>query len=143
MKKVLLTLIAGSVLATSVYALLPTLFPDTVPLPRIPVQTGTIGNIISKILGTADLGNYASDGTISETAHLSGATATGYLHLTPDCPPTQVYGGIDTAGKRICRSQTLLLTQVGRIMNRSGTVMVYHASGSSTLVSSLPYIIMN
>ncbi len=112
MKKILLTLIAGSILATSAYALLPTLFPDTALLPRIPTSTGTIGNMMAKMLGTTDLGNYASDGTVSEAARLSGATASGYLHTTLDCPPTQVYGGIDAAGKAICRSQSLLLTQV-------------------------------
>lgn len=74
---------------------------------------------------------------------LSGATASGYLHASLDCPVTQVYGGVDPAGNPICRTQNLLLTQVGRIVNMSGTVMVYHASGSSTLVASLPYIITN
>jgi hypothetical protein len=64
MKKVLLMLVAGLVLVTSAYALLPTLFPDTALLPRIPTSTGTIGNMIAKMLGTTDLGNYASDGTV-------------------------------------------------------------------------------
>lgn len=64
MKKLFPILIAGLVLATSAYALLPTIFPDTAILPRIPTSTGTIGSMIAKLLGTTDLGNYASDGTV-------------------------------------------------------------------------------
>ncbi len=125
------------------YALLPSLFPDTSELPRVPTASGTIGYALNNTLSITNLSTYIGDGTVSNTLKLFGRTATGYLHTSPDCPPTQVYGGIDTTGNAICRAKSLLLTQVGRIVSMSGIVMVYHASGSSTLVSSLPYIIMN
>ena len=45
--------------------------PDTAEFPLIPMGSGTIGEVIGKILGTNDLGNYVGDGTVSNTQMFS------------------------------------------------------------------------
>ncbi len=58
MRKILTPLIIILVLASSAYALVVNLFPDTPGFPRIPVSVGTIGYAIANMLGVADLGSY-------------------------------------------------------------------------------------
>jgi hypothetical protein len=58
MRKIFISLILGLALASGVYALLPSLFPDTAEFPRIPNTSGTIGYILERILGTSNLTSY-------------------------------------------------------------------------------------
>lgn len=111
MRKSSLPLIVLSVVTLSglAYALVPSLFPDTPSFPRVPTAPGTIGGLLSKVLGTSDLGNYASDGTITNTEKLDGISATGYLRTQTACSAGQKWVGIDAAGVPICNSSTPLL----------------------------------
>ena len=57
--------------AIGAYALVPTLFPDTPVFPRVPVGSGTIGEMIGRLVGNSDLANYLGDGTVENTNSLS------------------------------------------------------------------------
>lgn len=64
-KKILIPLVlifAVSGVALGINFSNPNYLPDTVDFPRIPMGSGTIGEVIGKILGTNDLGNYTSNG---------------------------------------------------------------------------------
>ena len=57
--------------AIGAYALAPALFPNTPAFPRVPVESGTIGEMIGRLIGTNDLENYFGDGTVENTNSLS------------------------------------------------------------------------
>lgn len=57
--------------AIGAYALVPTFFPNTVTFPRVPVGSGTIGEMIGRLVGNSDLANYLGDGTVNNTKSLS------------------------------------------------------------------------
>lgn len=64
-KKILIPLVlifAVSGVALGINFSNPNYLPDTVDFPRIPMGSGTIGEVIGKILGTNDLGNYTLNG---------------------------------------------------------------------------------
>ena len=144
MRKLIFLILAVSVLGGSVYALFPSLFPDTATFPRIPAWDGTIGWVIAKIIGTTDLGNPVVDGTVANTQKLGGRTATGYLGTRWYCPPWQVYTSISTTSQAICTlKNATLLTDLGRIVSGSGSVKIYHASGSISTPTTYPYIVQS
>jgi hypothetical protein len=58
MRKILLSLILGLVMASGVYALMGSLFPDNAEFPRVPNTSGTIGYILERILGATNLASY-------------------------------------------------------------------------------------
>ena len=52
------------------------LFPDTVPFPRVPMEQGSIGYTIAKVLGVTNLVTYTGDGTVKNSDALGGVAGT-------------------------------------------------------------------
>ncbi len=120
---VLCTLIIGY----SIYALSPSLFPDTPNFPRIPTSPGTVGSILSEIVGWVI--SDATDGTVANTAKLDGITATGYLKNT-SCSVTEKWIGIDASGKAICGTSNPILANYGTISEQGCAAQIFHADNS-------------
>lgn len=79
----LIILICILITGGAVYALMPSLFPDTPRFPRTPTAEGTVGYVLERII--ADAVSDAVDGTVANTEKLDGTTATGYLKKNADC----------------------------------------------------------
>lgn len=135
-KKILLPLILVLWIGWVAFAafLNPKMLPDTAEFPRIPMGSGTIWEIIGKILGTTDLGNYilnGGDGTVKNTQTLSWVTASGYLKNTTCVSNTQVWTGFDTNGTAVCGTKSGLLT-FGTISSQDCAATIYPADNSSS-----------
>ena len=86
---------------TGAYVFATTVFPDVTPgFPRIPMGTGSIGQILGQLLGVTDLNN-PGDGTVQNSLALSGISASGYLQNN-DCLGGEVWLRIDANGKAVC-----------------------------------------
>lgn len=59
MRKFVTVVASIALLITGAYALVTSLYPDTVDFPRVPMGVGSIGEVIGRILGESDLANYA------------------------------------------------------------------------------------
>jgi hypothetical protein len=138
MRKFVTVVASIALIITGAYALVTSLYPDTVDFPRVPMGVGSIGEVVGRILGETDLANYAWDGTVENSEKLGGITATGYLKKKDICIAGEVIIGIDADGKWICWVRnTLLAVNMGTISEISGwgTATVYHASGTSSPIT--------
>lgn len=127
-KKLLIAVLTFSIVGGVFATLIASRYPDNAEFPRVPMGDGTIGQLLTKILGTPDL--TSTDGTVKNAEMLSGITATGYLKNTP-CSASQVWVGIDTSGKALCGNKVTLLANYGTISELVGGATVYHADGTS------------
>jgi FecR protein len=118
MKKFLFLLSSFLLIGGTTFALFPGLFPDTANFARVPIWDGTIGKVLTILLGTNDLANYGGDGTVPDSRALSWVSASGYLKDDLNCPGTQKFTGIDSDGKRICGITSTLLTDYGKIFSQ-------------------------
>lgn len=62
-KKLLLIVPLALIIATGAYALVANLFPNMESFPRIPMGSGSLGQVLGQILGVTDLTN-PGDGTV-------------------------------------------------------------------------------
>lgn len=128
MRKILFSLIAviGAVWAFALSGL----FPDTPAFPRIPIGTGTIGNVIAKILGTTSF--ELSNGMVVNTEYFSGIAGSGYLHIGNCWNPSEVWIKVDANGGPVCGLQKPVLA-FGNIETTSGSVVVIRYSDGSNV----------
>lgn len=131
MRKILPIFIALVVFVGAAYALVPALFPDTALFPRIPSGSGSIGWVISRLIGS-DIETYTGTWVIENTLMLDGTTASGYLTAN-NCVWTDKWVGIDANNKPICGSTSTFLGDFWKIESQDcSTSTIYHASGSLT-----------
>ena len=131
MRKILPIFISIILFIGVAYALVPALFPDTALFPRIPSGSGSIGSVISRLIGS-DIETYTGTWVIENTLMLDGTTASGYLTAN-NCLWTDKWVRIDANNKPICGSTSTFLGDFWKIESQDcSTSTIYHASGSST-----------
>lgn len=91
-KNILIPIVAVLSLAGAVWA--NSIFPSTDEFPSSPKTQGTLGYIFDQY--------FTSTGIAKDGAVLAGRSATGYLQGT-NCAQFEVWKGIDTSGKAICK----------------------------------------
>lgn len=109
------------------------LFPDTAEFPRIPIGTGTIGNILATILGTTNF--ELSNGRVNNTAAFSWVSGNGYLHIGNCSNASEVWRGVDDSGNPLCGQKKPSLV-FGNIESTSGTVTVIRYQDGSNVIAS-------
>ncbi len=125
--------------AIGAYALVPALFPNTPAFPRVPVGSGTIGEMIGRLIGNSDLANYLGDGTVNNTNSLSGISASGYLQSVT-CPGVNAWRGIDISGKAVCASRVSIISVYGTVSDQKCPATIYKTDGT-TVMSSSGYVL--
>ena len=125
----LIILICILITGGAVYALIPSLFPDTPRFPRTPTAEGTIGYVLEKIIG--ETVSDAVDGTVANTQKLDGTTASGYLKNTDCATSNQKWIGLDANGKAVCGTTSPVLARYGKIIEQGCSASIYHAGSSN------------
>ena len=131
MKKISLILLGCVFIGWLVYALIPSLFPDSSTFPRIPVWDMTIWWALSRLIGTIDLANYGGDGTVENTRMLDEMTATGYIKNSSPCGNAwEKWLWIDNNGFPLCGNTAPMLADYGLIDSQDCAAIVYHSDNT-------------